>query len=333
MKNTNAVPGVILWAVDPFSKDKALQIKTFKTLAALTAKSQAPIEPVAVLSPDQLRMPPAVFREGSEQFHTEAERRLAQLTKAIKHPRLLPPRLITRDLFSVHASAGALVEYARECKAELVAMGTHARSGLKRMFLGSFAETVMLHCDSPILVVNPKSPPPKKISRALFATDFSEACHEAFEKFLPTARDLGARVTLYYKFEYIIPGTLDAFTLSAAYAKYMEDDIKEKKKLADQWVAEAKKRGVSAEFQLDEKPAFVAEGILKAAKRAKAELIVVAAHSGNVTAALLGSVARRVVRISTLPTWVIHPTTPPAAEKQTSRPKGTRWQPISPLLS
>lgn len=51
-------------------------------------------------------------------------------------------------------SANAIVEQAQTSGADLVIMATHARSGLKRLFLGSVAEDVIRHVGVPVLVVH-----------------------------------------------------------------------------------------------------------------------------------------------------------------------------------
>jgi nucleotide-binding universal stress UspA family protein len=49
-----------------------------------------------------------------------------------------------------------LVQLARELKADLLVVGTHGRTGLERMFLGSVAERVLRSAPCPVLVVRPR---------------------------------------------------------------------------------------------------------------------------------------------------------------------------------
>lgn len=51
-------------------------------------------------------------------------------------------------------SSDAIVQAARDTGADLIVMATHARSGLKRLFLGSVSEDVIRHCGIPVLVVH-----------------------------------------------------------------------------------------------------------------------------------------------------------------------------------
>lgn len=49
----------------------------------------------------------------------------------------------------------AIVAVAEECQADLIVMGTHGRSGLSRLVMGSVAEHVMRHAHCPVLTVKP----------------------------------------------------------------------------------------------------------------------------------------------------------------------------------
>lgn len=51
-------------------------------------------------------------------------------------------------------SADEIVAQARSLGADLIVMATHARSGLKRLFIGSVSEDVIRRCGIPVLVVH-----------------------------------------------------------------------------------------------------------------------------------------------------------------------------------
>lgn len=48
-----------------------------------------------------------------------------------------------------------IVEYAREHLIDLIVLGTHARSGVERLLLGSTAEAILRHAPCPVLIVPP----------------------------------------------------------------------------------------------------------------------------------------------------------------------------------
>lgn len=54
--------------------------------------------------------------------------------------------------------AQELVDFADECGADLIVIGTHGRTGLMHMLMGSFAETVMRQSHLPLLVIRSVKP-------------------------------------------------------------------------------------------------------------------------------------------------------------------------------
>jgi len=46
-----------------------------------------------------------------------------------------------------------IVDFARKCKADLIAMGTHGRTGIEHALLGSVAEKVLRRSPCPVLVI------------------------------------------------------------------------------------------------------------------------------------------------------------------------------------
>lgn len=53
-------------------------------------------------------------------------------------------------------TASAICHYARDIKAELVVMSTHARTGLSQLLMGSVATEVVKECGLPVLLSLPK---------------------------------------------------------------------------------------------------------------------------------------------------------------------------------
>ena len=48
-----------------------------------------------------------------------------------------------------------IVEYARKHLVDLIVLGTHARSGVERLLLGSTAEAILRHAPCPVVIVPP----------------------------------------------------------------------------------------------------------------------------------------------------------------------------------
>lgn len=88
---------------------------------------------------------------------------------------------------------------------DLAVVGTHGRTGLKRLFMGSVAEEVFRHAPCPVLTVGPHSwrsdPQSVHLKHILFSTDLSPDSARALPFVLDLAADFGARVTLLHVVE------------------------------------------------------------------------------------------------------------------------------------
>lgn len=78
----------------------------------------------------------------------EAQRQLTALAKTIVE---LPVE--TRVM--VGEAGPSVVEIAEDSRADLIVMGTHGRSGLSRLLMGSVAEYVLRHAPCPVLTIKP----------------------------------------------------------------------------------------------------------------------------------------------------------------------------------
>ena len=70
------------------------------------------------------------------------------------------PRIAVRHVFLVGDPAAEIVRYGRDANVNLIVMGTHGRSGLERLLMGSVAEKVLRDAPCSVLVVMlPKGQP------------------------------------------------------------------------------------------------------------------------------------------------------------------------------
>ena len=295
----------IVWAIDAFSEDTT-QMKTGALLKAFNSGVSSPIEPVSVLSPYHFRLPIPAFKERQGEFQNQAETRIHKWAKKLKLHGLSKPSFVMCDEYSQRKSVTTLLDYAKEKNAGLIALNTHARKGLNRMMLGSFAETLMLQSSIPLLIVNPKTKVPTKIKTIFFPTDLSAASHQGFRAILPIAKRLKAQIIFYHKVEYVIPETYSMVYQTAAYAKYLDEDVKVRRKQAETWAKQATVAGVKATLVFDQSPNFVTQAILKSASKHKADLITIVSTSGTASTTLLGSITRQVVREAKVPVWALH---------------------------
>ncbi len=83
---------------------------------------------------------------------------------------------------------------------DLAVVGTHGRTGLRRIVLGSVAEDVFRYAPCPVLTVGPHSwrsdPRSVHLKHVLFPTDFSTDSARALPIAMATAADFGAALTM-----------------------------------------------------------------------------------------------------------------------------------------
>ena len=87
---------------------------------------------------------------------------------------------------------------------DLVVMGTHGRTGLSKLVMGSVAEEVFRKSPCPVLTVGPHVPvarPGSGLKAVLFATDFSADSARALPYALSAAREFGSELTLLHVLE------------------------------------------------------------------------------------------------------------------------------------
>ena len=89
----------------------------------------------------------------------EAESYLAAY--AAKHCTELDPSLVKTHV-QVGTASDELVAKGKELEADLMVVGTHGRTGVRRLLLGSVAEAVVRGAGCPVLVVRPKDYPEPK---------------------------------------------------------------------------------------------------------------------------------------------------------------------------
>jgi nucleotide-binding universal stress UspA family protein len=77
-----------------------------------------------------------------------ARNAMEKLVRSTDYPKL------DGHVFMGTGAADEILKHAEEFKPELVVMGTHARKGITRLFLGSVAENVLRHAHIPVLTIS-----------------------------------------------------------------------------------------------------------------------------------------------------------------------------------
>jgi nucleotide-binding universal stress UspA family protein len=105
--------------------------------------------------------------------------------------------------------AASILETAKSEHTSLICLGTHGRSGLERLMLGSVTEKVMRKATCPVLTVSQpreEGPPTEApFKNIVCAVDFSMTSLKAVEYSLSLAQEAGGRLTLFHALEWV-PG-------------------------------------------------------------------------------------------------------------------------------
>jgi nucleotide-binding universal stress UspA family protein len=144
-----------------------------------------------------------------EDAHTEAMAKLEQIstrTEGIKSLCHVRHGRVWKDL-------AAIVE---ENQVDLIVVGTHGRSGLGKLLLGSVAEDILRHAPCPVLTVGPKvsgraklpviqthdlCPAELELRQIVFATDFAQYSIFAAQEAVALAEQFQSRLTLVHVME------------------------------------------------------------------------------------------------------------------------------------
>ena len=184
-----------------------------------------------------------------------------------------------------------ILKVARDVAADLVVMGTHGRSGIKRMVLGSVTEAVLHRPPAPVLTVNREFPRRNGLFRTvLCATDASSSSEGTIGVALAIADEGAKRVTVLNVIEHGVKGASGALELSA--------------RIALQGLIPDEAR---SSYRIDERIAFGEPDpeILAVAAEEAADLIVMGTRGRGTLGHLFGSTVRSVVRDAKCPVLVV----------------------------
>ncbi|AIY90544.1 universal stress protein [Geoglobus acetivorans] len=198
-----------------------------------------------------------------------------------------------KELFpDVHAvireghPASEIIECAGEVDADLIVTGSHNRSGLERVFIGSVSEKIVRHAGTSVLVARSSEIP----KRVLIATDGSEHSRLAMELIRHVREKIPLKVTAVHVMDTSDPVSSQLF-------------FEELQQRRDHALSMARKiLGDSAEcISVKGHPVSVIAEI-----SARYDMVVLGSHGrSGIDHLLLGSVAERVARFSKSSTLIV----------------------------
>jgi nucleotide-binding universal stress UspA family protein len=225
-----------------------------------------------------------------EEQQERTERYLAEAAEPFRDRKFS----VTTASYPGHPGA-EIVRVAEEAEADLVVVGSHGRTGLAAVLIGSTAEHVAKRANCPVLVARG---PGTAIQRILLATDGSEHSHRAMERLrdlpLPHVAVTALHVTESF---YASPGLVPA--LREEFERTVEEVRRAQRQNAE-LLAEGTRRFLEAAGYTATptvRTGSAAEEILAAAREEASDLIVVGARGlSPAREFFLGSVSGRVLR-------------------------------------
>ena len=218
----------------------------------------------------------------------DAEVRLGRAADAIEH------KLKVTTEVQVGRAAATVVDVARRRKSGLIVSGTHGRTGLSHLLMGSVAETIVRTAPCPVLTART---PREGLRQIVVATDFSPTADAALSCAVGIASAFGASLHLLHVVEDPFRSTVGARyeqTLAEIHEWLMMDA---RARLSQSLAA---LRAITASSEAIAGTA--AAGITGRAANLDADLIVMGTRGRSALAhVLLGSVADRVMRTASCP--------------------------------
>jgi nucleotide-binding universal stress UspA family protein len=197
--------------------------------------------------------------------------------------------------------ARATVSLAAELGCETIVLGTHGRSGLPRVVLGSVAERVVRTARCRVIVVPPREDgvrpyADRPLRRVVCAIDFSAGSEAALAEAVAVAERSEATVTLLHA--YALSALADpGSALAKGFERQLARDLED---AARRHAA----RGARLETAL--RPGVAWSVVAETARELDADLVVVGTEGRTgMSRFLLGSTAEKIVRSSSVPVMVV----------------------------
>ncbi len=192
-----------------------------------------------------------------------------------------------------------LLNQARKKKVDLIALHTHNKKGIERLVMGSFAETTVHRSRADLLLAGPNSTFPSRLRNIFFASDFSPKSKRDLGEVLALCKRIGARLTVFHAANPSYRWAIDEADRKVQAYRRATDDMA-------QWIQnEGRKAGVPCSVEINADFDSIPNLTLKAAKKAKADLIILRAKVGPAAALIGGSVTRNILRNSKSPVLVL----------------------------
>ncbi|HSP35075.1 MAG TPA: universal stress protein [Thermoanaerobaculia bacterium] len=186
--------------------------------------------------------------------------------------------------------ARAILNTAKSVRPDLIIMGTHGRSGVRRALLGSVTENVLHEVETPLLTITPMLMGGREtaIQRILCPVNFTYIAREALREACKFAQLFDAELSVMYVVEGIPVDKVDQ--VESAFLQWVDPQL----------------RNQSRFTRLVARDGDPAERVLAAAFEQNSDLIVVGAqHKFFSDATIIGTTTQRITRFARCPVLTV----------------------------
>ena len=303
----------ILWAIEAFEPDRLLNRNTAHILSAIVQKTGAIIEPVYLLNIRHLEYSQEVARAWLPQLKRTAYSAMQKILSDVEPiVKTLEPRILVGSSGSVMGSSELLSNDAISHDADLIAVGTHGRTGVRRFLLGSFAESFLRSSWVSVLVTGYQIFRPPALSQILFPTPLNAASRQAFREAVKVAQALNASLVVFHCSTHSVEPLLQSGVslLGGTWLPlypYLGHERNQVLRRASVWKRWAKAKNIPVDFIIQARGEPIATSILQFAHEKKPELLIIESQSGPLSSVVVGSITREVIRHAPCAVWVLRP--------------------------
>jgi len=285
----------ILWAVDVFENHPKAIEKVARFLAALNARQKIKADAVTVIFPADARPTPKDKKKYSTMLKDLIGKKILNEswfnTGHVLFETQIPQRVAVMDILTL----------AENENYDAIVVVKHSRPGLKRHFIGSFAEMLAFLSPLPLFIVNPDGNVDDQLNNMLFASDGAPELSRNFKKLSQFMSLDGASFVLHSQIPLKYPGPRYA----AAQKEFTERETKRIQKTFEAVRRVAGNLHVGVEESIKQEDTPTEDSILAAARKKKSSLIVLTHKRKGAIGFFLGRVTRRVLQESDRPVLLL----------------------------
>ncbi len=288
----------LLVPVDVFAEEYELVHQAVRAASPLLTPGTSELLAVNVLTPRGAGISTQEFPSRLDYLRGLAKAALESLTLDAPSTLKLRSHVMPSGEESTRAAVRTVLDCATEKSCDVVALGTHGRSGIDRFFLGSFAESLLQQATLPVLTVNEECKTDIPYKRILFPVDDTTINGRQWIYAATLSRFLALPITLLYHHRPMVtvvpfpyPATIPTAELDAKDAETRVSGLK----------ARMQEAGVKAELEFIAAGGRTADHIVERAANVNGTLVLMLTHLGQKGRLGVGSVTRHVIRRATCP--------------------------------